>query len=171
MEEYQEENKISKKLNRKEESRIVIQKLLKFIAGEVAVEEAKEEDNQKNILYFNIRTSNPGILIGHHGHTLDALQHLINIIINKEIKTEEKKQIVIDVENYREKRKETIKKYALEKAEVVKRTGKRFPLNFMNSAERKMVHLALQDNPLVITYSEGDEPYRRVVIAPREQKQ
>lgn len=170
MEEYQGERDISK-LDMVEQTRVLIQELLKFMVEEVAIEEIREENDQKDKLIFNLKTSNPGILIGRHGHTLDALQYLINTIINKGIGARERRQIIIDVENYRGKRQELIKKYALEKADIVKKTGKKILLSFMNSAERKLVHLALQDDPLVMTYSEGTEPYRKVVIAPREQKQ
>ncbi len=169
MEDRQEEREISK-LDFVEHTRFLIQELLKFIVEEVTIEEITEISDQKDKLNFNLKTSNPGILIGRHGHTLDALEYLINTIINKGVEAMERKQITIDVENYRGKRKEIIKKYALEKADIVKKTGRKVPLGFMNSVERKLVHLALQDDPLVVTYSEGTEPYRKVVIAPREQK-
>jgi spoIIIJ-associated protein len=110
------------------------------------------------------------MIIGRHGHTLDALQYIINIIVNKGINEPERRKIIIDIEGYRERREDIVSKYAQEKAEIVKRSGKKVALCFMNAVERRIVHLVLQEDPLIITYSEGTEPYRRVIIAPREKE-
>ena len=106
---------------------------------------------------------------GAHGHTLDALQYIVNIIANKEIEESKRRKIVVDIEGYKERREDVVSKYAHEKAEIVKKTGKKIALCYMNAVERRIVHLVLQEEPLLSTYSEGTEPFRRVIIAPKEE--
>ena len=156
------------KINLSENAQMILQELIsKFIEdGEVHIIDQEEPDS----IILNIKTSNPGILIGRHGHTLDAIQYIVNIIINKKIEESERKKIIVDIEGYRERRKDIVSKYACEKADVVKRTGKKIALCSMSAVERRMVHLVLQEDPLVITYSEGTEPFRRVIIALKESK-
>jgi len=146
----------------------ILEKLVRFIVDDEEIKIISDEEEQVSKIILRIRTSNPGILIGRHGHTLDALQYIVNIIANKEIEISKRRKIIVDIEDYQEKRKEIISKYAYEKADIVKKTGKKIALSFMNAVERKIVHLALQEDPLVITYSEGTEPYRKVIIAPRK---
>jgi len=104
-----------------------------------------------------------GILIGKHGQTLDALQYLANLAANNGL-VENKVRIILDVDNYRERREETLRNLAKRIGDKVRRTGERITLEPMNRHERKIVHLALQDNTDVTTYSSGEEPFRRVVI-------
>ena len=146
----------------------ILEKLVRFIVDDEEIKIISDEEEQVSKIILRIRTSNPGILIGRHGHTLDTLQYIVNIIANKEIEISKRRKIIVDIEDYQEKRKEIISKYAYEKADIVKKTGKKIALSFMNAVERKIVHLALQEDPLVITYSEGTEPYRKVIIAPRK---
>jgi len=122
------------------------------------------------IIVLGIKTSNPGVLIGRHGHTLDAIQYIVNIIANKGIDESERRKIIVDIEGYKERREDIVSKYTLEKAEIVKKTGKKIALCYMNAVERRIVHLVLQEEPLLVTYSEGSEPFRRVIIAPREKE-
>ena len=149
-----------------EKAKTTLEKIISFIIDDGEVKIINKEDIEEIIL--EIKTSNSGILIGKHGHTLDALQHIINIISNKDSEESERKRIIIDSEGYREKRKDTVCKYAYEKAEIVKRTGKKITLYSMNAAERRIVHLVLQEDPFLVTYSEGEEPFRNIIIAPRE---
>ncbi len=146
----------------------ILEKLVRFIVDDEEIKIISDEEEQVSKIILRIRTSNPGILIGRHGHTLDTLQYIVNIIANKGIEISKRRKIIVDIEDYQEKRKEIISKYAYEKADIVKKTGKKIALSFMNAVERKIVHLALQEDPLVITYSEGTEPYRKVIIAPRK---
>ncbi|SKA91445.1 spoIIIJ-associated protein [Clostridium sp. USBA 49] len=120
-----------------------------------------KEDNDT----INISLTGPdmGIIIGYRGETLDALQYLVSLVINKGNETNYKR-VVLDTENYRAKREETLRKLANKVANTVKRTGKLIKLEPMNPYERRIIHSALQNNPFVDTYSEGEEPYRRVVI-------
>lgn len=105
-----------------------------------------------------------GILIGYRGETLDALQYLLSLAVNKENKEHEYKRVVLDTENYRKKREETLIKLANRLAYKVKRYNKSITLEPMNPYERRVIHAALQNHPYVNTHSEGDEPYRKVVI-------
>lgn len=117
----------------------------------------------KNIIKINLYGPEMGIIIGYRGETLDSLQYLVSLIINKD-NEKEYKRVIIDTENYRAKREETLKRLALRIASKVSRTGRYVRLEPMNPYERRIIHSALQSNPYVETYSEGDEPYRRVVI-------
>jgi len=155
-------------LSLQEKAQATLKKIINFVIedGETKVINRKEA----GIIVLGVKTSNPGILIGRHGHTLDALQYIVNIIVNKGIEESNRKKIIIDIEDYRERRKDTVSRYAYEKAEIVKRSGKKIVLCSMNAVERRMVHLVLQEDPQVVTYSEGTEPFRRVIIAPRERE-
>jgi len=143
-----------------------LEKIVNFIIedGEIQVISNEEADT----IVLGIKTSNPGVLIGRHGHTLDALQYIVNIIANKEIEEPERRKIIVDIEGYKERREDIVSKYAHEKAEIVKKTGKKIALCYMNPVERRIVHLVLQEEPLLSTYSEGTEPFRRVIIALKE---
>lgn len=105
-----------------------------------------------------------GILIGKHGQTLDALQYLTNLAANRDM-SEAKVRIIIDVENYRKRREETLYRLAMRLADKVKRTGDKITLEPMSRHERKVIHMALQDERRILTYSDGEEPFRKVVIA------
>jgi len=153
--------------NLAERAQEILEKLIKFIVDDGEIKLINEGEEQISKIILGIRTSNPGILIGRHGHTLDAIQYIVNIIANKGIEISKRKKIIVDIEDYKEKRKDAISKYAYEKADIAKRTGKKIALCFMNAVERKIVHLALQEDPLITTYSEGAEPYRKVIIAPK----
>jgi len=154
------------KTDLQEKAKLTLGKIISFIADDSEVQIIDEEEVEEIIL--EIKTPNSGILIGKHGHTLDALQYIVNIMINKGIDEPERRRIIIDTEGYREKREDTVSKYAHEKAEIVKRTGKKIALYSMNAAERRIVHLVLQEDPSLVTYSEGTEPFRKIVIAPSE---
>lgn len=112
---------------------------------------------------FNMLGADLGILIGKHGQTLDALQYLTNLAANRDLK-EEKVRIILDVESYRSRREETLRRLALRLADRVKHSGEKIVLEPMNRHERKIIHTALQDHHRVMTYSDGEEPYRKVVI-------
>lgn len=120
----------------------------------------KEEDS---VVKFTLTGPDMGILIGYRGETLDSLQYLVSLVLNKGHETEYKR-VILDTENYRVKREETLKRLARRIAEKVKTTEKQVKLEPMNPYERRIIHSALQNDPYVETYSEGDEPYRRVVV-------
>ena len=103
-----------------------------------------------------------GVLIGKHGQTLDSLQYLTNLVANKH--SQERVRFIVDVEDYRERRKETLIRLAQRLADKVKRTGEKVVLEPMNPYERKLIHMTLQNDEKVTTHSEGEEPYRKAVI-------
>ncbi|MEG1810465.1 MAG: RNA-binding cell elongation regulator Jag/EloR [Clostridia bacterium] len=115
-----------------------------------------------------IDSSTMGILIGHRGETLDALQYLISLTINRNRKEEGYTRVALDTEGYREKREETLTRLARKIAAQVKASGKPKTLEPMNPYERRVLHATLQNNQYVTTHSEGEEPNRRVVIEPRK---
>lgn len=103
-----------------------------------------------------------GILIGKRGQTLDSLQYLVSLVVNKDV--ENYIRVKVDTENYRQRRKETIENLAKNMANKVKKTGRPAFLEPMNPYERRIIHAALQPDKYVDTHSEGDEPHRKVVI-------
>jgi len=113
-------------------------------------------------LSVELEGENMGILIGKRGQTLDSLQYLANRVANKY--QEEYVRVKLDTENYRERREETLQKLAKNLASKVKRTRRTVSLEPMNPYERRIIHSVLQSDPGVKTHSEGDEPYRKVVI-------
>jgi spoIIIJ-associated protein len=114
-------------------------------------------------IHFEIEGEDMGILIGRRGQTLDALQYLVNLAACKA--TGEGGRVLVDIEGYKRRRMESLTKIAKRMAEKAKRTGQRVTMEPMNAGERRVIHLALQDDPCVTTRSEGNEPYRRVVIS------
>jgi len=120
------------------------------------------EENEDTIT-LNIEGKDGGIIIGRRGETLDALQYLVSLVVNKDRETY--KRIILDIENYRDKRRETLVNLANRLAEKVISSRKSIALEPMNPYERRIIHSALQDNKRVRTYSVGDEPNRRVVIS------
>ena len=118
--------------------------------------------DEEGALSINMEGSNMGILIGKRGQTLDSLQYLTNRVANK--MQDGYVRVKLDTEDYRRRRKETLENLAKNIASKVKRTRKTVSLEPMNPYERRIIHSALQSDPAVSTHSEGEEPYRRVVI-------
>jgi spoIIIJ-associated protein len=114
------------------------------------------------MIEINIDGDEMGVLIGKRGQTLDSLQYLVSLVVNKN--SENYIKVKLDTENYRERRKETLENLAKNIAFKVKRTRKPVTLEPMNPYERRIIHSALQNDKFVETYSEGEEPYRKVVI-------
>ena len=114
------------------------------------------------VMNVNMIGEDMAILIGKRGQTLDSLQYLLSLVVNKN--RDEYLRVVLDTENYRAKRKETLESLAEKLAMKVKKSRKNVILEPMNPYERRIIHSALQNNPNVSTKSEGDEPYRKVVI-------
>lgn len=119
-------------------------------------------DELENTLDINLSGTDMGVLIGKRGQTLDSLQYLVSLVVNKNSETYLK--VKLDTENYRERRKETLENLAKNIAYKVKRTKKAVSLEPMNPYERRIIHSALQNDKFVETHSEGEEPYRRVVV-------
>ena len=133
--------------------------VLKTMDMEVKLTSEIDEDGSLSI---NMEGENMGILIGKRGQTLDSLQYLTNRVANK--MQDGYVRVKLDTENYRQRRKETLENLAKNIAHKVKRTKKSVSLEPMNPYERRIIHSALQSDKYVSTHSEGDEPYRRVVV-------
>lgn len=133
--------------------------VLKTMGMEVEIISHIDEEGALNI---EMKGENMGILIGKRGQTLDSLQYLTNRVANKS--QEEYVRVKLDTENYRQRRKETLENLAKNIAYKVKRTKKPVSLEPMNPYERRVIHSALQGDKYVSTHSEGEEPYRRVVV-------
>lgn len=131
---------------------------------EVEVEVSLDGDN----MTVNLSGENMGIVIGKRGDTLDSLQYLTSLVVNQ--RSDDYIKVSIDTENYREKRTEALLALSARLADKVTRTGKRFTLEPMNPYERRIIHSSLQDSETVTTYSVGNDPYRKVVIAPKGAK-
>lgn len=123
---------------------------------------------KEGILWLTVRGDDLGILIGRRGETLNSLQYLVNLAVNK--RRHEHARLVLDVEGYREGREETLTALARKMAEKAVRSGRRVELEPMNPHERRVVHIALQEDKRVDTVSHGEEPYRRVVINPKNRR-
>ena len=134
------------------------------IDAEILIE--KEEDS--NVINVELKGSDMGILIGKRGQTLDALQYLANLAVNKN--AEEYVKIKLDTENYRKRRRETLENLAKNIAFKVKRTRRPVSLEPMNPFERRVIHSTLQNDKFVTTHSEGEEPYRHVVVTPKRDR-
>ncbi len=119
-------------------------------------------DQENSTIEINVDGDDMGVLIGKRGQTLDSLQYLISLVVNKN--SENYIKVKLDTENYRARRKETLENLAKNIAFKVKKTRKSVSLEPMNPYERRIIHSALQNDKYVETYSEGEEPYRKVVI-------
>ena len=143
-----------------DEAKEFLTKIFKAMKIEVVME--KFVNKKDGCVVLKLHGDDMGILIGKHGQTLDSLQYLTNLVANKN--TENRVHIVIDVENYRDRRAETLTRLAKRLADKVKKSGERIVLEPMNPHERKIIHTALQNDNKITTLSEGSEPFRKVVI-------
>ncbi len=126
----------------------------------VALDVKYDEENRN--LVIDLSGDEMGILIGKRGQTLDSLQYLVSLVVNKG--SEEYIRVKVDTEDYRKRRKETLENLAKNIAYKVKRTKRQVSLEPMNPYERRVIHSALQNDRYVTTHSEGEEPFRRVVV-------
>ena len=133
-----------------------------FKAMDIQTEIQIEFDETENVLSINLEGPEMGILIGKRGQTLDALQYIISLAVNK--KSESYIRVKLDTENYRARRKETLENLAKNIAFKVKRSKRSFALEPMNPYERRIIHATLQNDKYVSTKSEGEEPYRKVIV-------
>ncbi len=118
---------------------------------------------EKDILYVDVVGRDMGVLIGRRGQTLDAIQYLVSLVVNKN--REDYLKVIMDTENYRRKREETLIRLAKKLAYKVQVTKEDIVLEPMNPYERRIIHAALQNHPKVVTRSQGEEPFRKVIIA------
>ena len=135
---------------------------LKNVTEKMGVQVAIRVTEEADHLSVAMMGDTLGILIGRRGDTLDALQYLVSLQVNKN--REGYMRVSLDTENYRAKREEALTRLAQRMAARARKTGRKVTLEPMNPYERRVLHSALQNNPYVTTHSEGEEPYRRVVI-------
>lgn len=133
-----------------------------FKAMKIDVKAEIQYDEENRNMDINFSGEEMGVLIGKRGQTLDSLQYIISLVVNKE--SDAYVRVKIDTENYRERRKETLETLARNIAYKVKRSRRPISLEPMNPYERRIIHSALQNDKYVETHSEGDEPYRKVVV-------
>ncbi|TYT75258.1 protein jag [Desulfobotulus mexicanus] len=142
--------------------REILEKILPYISEDVTI---REEVSPGRIL-FNLDGGNPAIIIGKRGQTLEAIQYVVDKIVNRD--AEGRVRVQMDVEGYIETRKEHLQQLALKQAEKARRTGKPATIGQMNAHDRRIIHLALKDDRAVRTQSVGEGYYRRLVIFPKK---
>lgn len=150
------------KVTKKNDVNEIAKNFLFSILNEMNIDAQIDVNQVNDSLNINIVGEDMAILIGKRGQTLDSLQYLVSLVVNKE--RDDYLRVVLDTENYRAKRKETLEALAEKLAAKVKKSRKNVILEPMNPYERRIIHSTLQNNPNVSTKSEGDEPYRKVVI-------
>ncbi len=138
-----------------------IKNVFKESTLDVEVEVIEEETNSQQVLY-NLKSPDLGIVIGHRGETLDALQYLTSLVVNKEVN--EYFRVLLDAEGYRKRREKTLIRLAKKLARKAVQKGRKVVLEPMPPHERRIIHIALQDDERVKSYSEGQEPFRKVMI-------
>lgn len=153
--------KVRKKFTIQDKVNDFLQKVFK--AMDLDVEIIITETEEENVLDVELKGDDMGVLIGKRGQTLDSLQYLTNLAINKN--SDNYVKVKLDTENYRKRRKETLENLARNIAYKVKRTKRTISLEPMNPFERRVIHSALQKDRYVTTHSEGEEPYRHVVVS------
>ena len=134
--------------------------VFKAMSMNVAVEVRYQEDEKT--MDIELSGEEMGVLIGKRGQTLDSLQYIVSLVVNKEI--ENYVRVKVDTENYRQRRRETLENLAKNIAYKVKKTKRPVSLEPMNPFERRIIHSTLQGDKMVSTHSEGEEPFRRVVV-------
>ena len=135
---------------------------LKDVTEKMGVELEFTPYKANDYIFIDISGKDTGTIIGKRGQTLDSIQYLTNLVLNKN--KEEYQRVILDAENYRTKREKTLEQLAHRLAGKVVRTGRTQKLEPMNPYERKIIHTALQDDSRVMTRSEGKDPYRRVIV-------
>ena len=133
----------------------------------VVVSEVKYNEDE-NTMDIELSGDEMGVLIGKRGQTLDSLQYLVSLVVNKD--TENYIRVKVDTENYRQRRRETLENLAKNISFKVKRTKRAVSLEPMNPYERRIIHSALQNDRYVTTHSEGNEPYRHVVVTIKRER-
>ncbi|MBR1397733.1 MAG: protein jag [Selenomonadaceae bacterium] len=144
----------------------IVKQFLQDIFNSMHLNVIIEEKSLDDCYVLNLQGENLGILIGKHGQTLDALQYLVNLVANRN-RENKRTRFIIDVENYRNRRAETLQNLAKNLAERAVRMNQDVRLEPMSRHERKVIHSSLQNNSKVFTHSAGEEPYRYIIISPK----
>lgn len=147
---------------KRESPDMIAKDFLETLLSKMDIEGKLTVKQKQNNLYVDISGTEMALLIGRRGQTLDSIQYLVSLVVNKG--RDEYLRVILDTENYRQKRKDTLERLAFKLANKAKKIKKDISLEPMNPYERRIIHSALQNNKAVSTKSEGDEPYRKVVI-------
>ena len=142
------------------------QNLVESILEKMGMEGKVEVDVHEDDLYININGNDLGVLIGRRGQTLNSLQYIVNVAIHRNFRKFDGR-VTLDVANYRNEREKSLKQLAYNVASKVEASDQKIELEAMTPQERRIIHLALKDETKISTYSSGEEPQRRVVVAPR----
>jgi spoIIIJ-associated protein len=153
-----------KKDNSVEVAQEILKKIVSLISADTKISAEKKGDD----IILNIEGNNPGILIGHKGKTLEALEFIINKAVNKVF--EKKVRVIVDSENYRQRSEESLRRLALKMGEKAKKTKKTVTTDPISPHDRRIVHLALKGDHYVQTKSEGEGLFKKVYIVPNKKK-
>jgi spoIIIJ-associated protein len=166
--ENKEEKKVELKPIRVTDYTLEKEKARKFLRDVLESMDIKAEIRVRDTnegLYINLAGPKMGVIIGRRGQTLDSLQYLVSLVVNKDKDRDSFVKVILDTEDYRKKREETLERLARRLAERVQKTGKKVELEPMNPYERRIIHSALQEYADITTFSEGEEPFRKVIIS------
>jgi len=144
----------------------LIQSFLQDVFRVMDIQAETQIEIEEENYHVCFRGDDLGILIGRRGDTLDALQYLVNLVVNRQ--SDKRIRIILDVDEYRRRREETLVRLAQRLSEKVRRTQRNVVLEPMNPQERRVIHTALQNDDTVFTFSQGNEPFRKVVISPKK---
>ena len=153
-----------KKDNSVEVAQEILKKIVSLISTDTKISAEKKGDD----IILNIEGNNPGILIGHKGKTLEALEFIINKAVNKVF--EKKVRVIVDSENYRQRSEESLRRLALKMGEKAKKTKKTVTIDPISPHDRRIVHLALKGDHYVQTKSEGEGLFKKIYIVPNKKK-
>lgn len=149
----------------KDANAVIVRTFLSQVFDAMGLEVTLDIKTGKDTVDVEMSGAHMGIVIGKRGDTLDSLQYLTSLVVNHE--NDDYIKVTLDTENYREKRAKALLALSERLAEKVKNSGKKYTLEPMNPYERRIIHANLQDNEFVTTFSVGEEPYRKVIIAPK----
>jgi len=156
--------RVRKKKDKKDVAREFLEGICERLGTDSQVQVVEEEENPRQIT-LEIQGENMGLLIGKRGQTIDALQYLTTLVANR-VKDEDYLRVIIDAEDYRNRREKTLESLARRMADKAVRSGRKVLLEPMSPQERRVIHLTLKDDQRIKTYSQGDEPFRKVCIEP-----
>ncbi len=153
---------------KKDDNMVVAQEILEKIISLISADTRISAERKADEIILNIMGNNTGILIGHKGKTLEAIEYIVNKAVNKA--SEEKVRVIVDSENYRKRREESLKTLAFQMAEKAKKTNRTATIDPISPRDRRIVHLALKGDHRILTKSEGEGLFKRIFIIPNKEK-
>ena len=153
---------------KKDDSMVVAQETLEKIISLISADTRISAERKADEIILNIMGNNTGILIGHKGKTLEAIEYIVNKAVNKA--SEEKVRVIVDSENYRKRKDESLKTLAFQMAEKAKKTNRTATIDPISPRDRRIVHLALKGDHRISTKSEGEGLFKRIFIIPNKEE-